>query len=280
MLDKFYEKPYYLITYFSIWAIGIWLANSFLIPSYQESWWLVIAIIVLLGSMRFDAMFAAFLVAIFLSPNPYESALLALQFLPLTFVIGVSSACFIHNASHDQFKPRWLNAIVGESVGLLLRTNYAGWKLVHHFHHRFTDNPVKDPHSPGAMSFWAYTNTMQKRIVDYLDARHMEHHQLHKAIYVLTAIIGALAISGIPLFWILVFKPTLFAAIWMPMLLSGWWIFYVINYYNHPVNEEGKNEPANLDSKWWHKLTNLVGFGVLYHKNHHKSARQFNPKNC
>ncbi len=246
-------------------------------PSYEGSWWLAILVVGLMTTMRYDAQLASFLLAILLSPAPEQSAMLALLFLPLTYAVGVSAAALIHNASHGQFRIRVLNSIVGESAGLLLRTNFLGWKLVHYYHHIHTDDPEKDPHSPGKSSFWPYANSMAKKCVDYLDERHAECHQLPKGIQVLTSIVGTLLFAGIPFFWLLLLGPTLFAAIWLPICISGWWVFIGINYFSHPIAENGKNAAINLNEKWWHKVTNLFGFGVLYHDNHHANAALFNP---
>ncbi|WP_020162230.1 fatty acid desaturase [Cycloclasticus pugetii] len=277
MFHSFFDKPYFMLQYFVVWAALLWVAIFMLLPSYSGDWLMPVLMISLTLTLRLDAMLLAIIPAILLSPTPLETTLYLVCLLPITVSVGIASAALLHNASHSTLKPRWLNTCVGEVISLLVRTNYFGWKMVHYYHHKHTDDSNKDPHCPQGKAFWPYANNMQKSTVEYLDARHLELHHLPKRIYILTMVLGALLLAGIPLFWLLVFGPTLFAAIWMPIFISAWWLYYVINYYTHPYNEEGGNAAVNLNTKVWHKLMNMVSFGTLYHKNHHEDANLFNP---
>lgn len=82
----------------------------------------------------------------------------------------------------------------------------------------------------------------------------------------LAALIPAVALSpepGATLLWL--------------VLLSGWWLYAVINYYTHPPGVDGRNHAVDLCTRPWHRLVNRVGCGVLYHAAHHGNARLFNP---
>ena len=149
--------------------------------------------------------------------------------------------------------------------------------MVHHYHHKYADDPQRDPHCPANRGFWSYANWMQSASMRYLDARHKELHQLPSWYYALAGTLALLGFALVPLSWFLLLGPTWFAAVWMPVLLSGWWLFTVINYYTHPVAENGRNRPVDLCSRPWHHWVNRIGFGVLYHAVHHGNARLFNP---
>lgn len=282
MFRKFRTHPYYLLRYMLGWAITLGLVTVwFWTPlGGASNVWLLVLMIALIISTRFDALLLAVIPAILLTPEPLTTVLWLVLLFPVTWMLGVVGAVFIHNASHGQFRPRWLNSVIGELTSWFLRTNLLGWKLVHYYHHKHADDPKLDPHCPGSMTFWSYANCFPIATMRYLDARHKEIHQLPAWYY---GIAGVAALSGfalMPLSWLMLLGPTLFAAVWMPILCSGWWLFTVINYHTHPVGANGRNEPVNLDSRYWHHLVNRVGFGVLYHAAHHRNARLFssNPK--
>lgn len=279
MFRKFRGQPWYLFRYMLVWALALGALSALLWspPPSAAAGWLLALTIALIISTRFDAMLVALIPAVALSPEPGTTLLWLVLLLPATWSLGVVLAVFIHNASHDQFRPQWLNPVVGELGGWCLRTNLLGWKMVHHYHHKYADDPAMDPHCPAAMAFWPYANWMQSASMRYLDARHKELHGMPGWFY---GIAGGLALIGfalMPLSWYLLLGPTWFAAAWMPVLLSGWWLFTVINYYTHPVGAEGRNHAVDLCARPWHRLVNRVGFGVLYHAAHHGNARLFNP---
>jgi stearoyl-CoA desaturase (delta-9 desaturase) len=92
--------------------------------------------------------------------------------------------------------------------------------------------------------------------------------------------VGVVAFTGFALMllgWYLLLGPTWFAAVWMPVLLSGWWLYAVVNYYTHPPGDDGRNHAVDLCTRPWHRLVNRVGFGILYHGAHHRNAQLFNP---
>lgn len=277
MFAKFTEQPWYLLRYMVGWAVimGGVTVLVWSTPETAAAGWLLALTIALIISTRFDAMLAALVPALALSPDPWATLALLLLLLPVTWSLGVVLAVFIHNASHGQFRPKWLNAVIGELAGWCLRVNLLGWKMVHYYHHRYADDPERDPHPPGTMSFWPYANSMQD--AHYLHARHQELHAMPAWFYIMVGLVAFTGFALMPLTWYLLLGPTWFAAIWMPVLLSGWWLYAVINYYAHPVGADGANHAADLCTRGWQRLINLVGFGVLYHQAHHRNPDLFNP---
>ncbi|MCC6295545.1 MAG: fatty acid desaturase [Pseudomonadales bacterium] len=278
MVRKFRTQPWYLMYYMLGWAVALGaLSVWWWSPPETAAAGLLALMIALVISTRFDAMLAASVPAVMLSPDPAATLFLLALLLPLTWPLGILCAVFIHNASHDQFRPRWLNPVLGELVGWSQRTNLLGWKMVHHYHHKHADDPVMDPHCPGSMAFWPYANWMQRASMRYLDTRHKELHGMPDWFY---GIAGGLALIGfalMPLSWYLLLGPTWFAALWMPTLCSCWWLFTVINYQTHPPGADGRNRAVDLYMRPWQRLVNRIGFGVLYHASHHRNARLFNP---
>lgn len=279
MRRKFRTQPYYLLCYMLGWVIVLGLVTAWFwtAPGSTGAGWLLVLTIALIISTRFDAMLIAVIPALLLTPAPLTTALWLVLLSPVTWALGVVGAVFIHNASHDQFRPRWLNPVIGELTGWFLRTNLLGWKLVHYYHHKHTDDPERDPHCPGTMTFWRYANWMQGASMRYLDARHQEIHQLPAWYYGIAGVAAVIGFALMPLSWFMLLGPTWFAAVWMPILCSGWWLFTVINYHTHPLGADGRNGAADLDSRAWHRIFNRVGFGGLYHAAHHRNARLFNP---
>lgn len=54
--------------------------------------------------------------------------------------------------------------------------------------------------------------------------------------------VGVVAFTGFALMllsWYLLLGPTWFAAVWMPVLLSGWWLYAVANYHTHLLGVDG-----------------------------------------
>ena len=278
MFRKFRDQPWYLFRYMLVWTLVLGALSALLWspPPSTAAGWLLALTIALVISTRFDAMLAALIPALALSPEPGTTLLWLVLLLPVTWSLGVVLAVFIHNASHDQFRPRWLNPVVGELAGWCLRVNLLGWKMVQYYHHRYADDPERDPHPPGTMRFWPYANSMQD--AHYLHARHQELHGMSSWFYLLVGVVAFTGFALMPLSWYLLLGPTWFAAVWMPILLSGWWLYVVINYYTHPPGVDGRNHAVDLCARPWHRLVNRVGFGVLYHAAHHRNARLFNPR--
>jgi fatty acid desaturase len=280
MFSKFYTERHYLLRYLLTWCLilGCLIAVLWNPPADTADAWLLAITVVLIISARFDALLLSVIPALLLTPEPLITALWLVLLLPLTWTVGIWAAVFVHNASHEQFRPHWLNRLLGEMMCWVLRTNLMGWTLVHGYHHRYADDPERDPHSPGGLPFWRYANQMGRVCYLYLDARHRETHGLPARYYLLPGIAGMTSFALMPLSWLMLLGPTLFAAVWVPIVCSGWWLFTVINFQTHPVGADGRNHAVNLDSRLWHKAVNRIGFGTLFHAAHHRNAYAFDPR--
>lgn len=278
MVNSFERRPLYLLAYVAPRALVVALAVAALLQ-WQEigNWWLAALTLALLLCMRFDALLLALVPAALMADDPLAAVALGVVLLPLTWAAGIVSTVFIHNASHGQFRPRWLNPVLGECAAFVLHSNYLGWAMVHYYHHKHTDDPELDPHAPRDLAFWPYANGMLPRVVTYLDARHKELHNLPAWLNLATLVAGLLFLALSPLLWLLMLGPTWFFALWLPVVITGQWLITVINYQNHAADQPGPNHPIDLDRKLWHRLVNRIGFGVLYHEVHHRDATRFDP---
>jgi len=100
--------------------------------------------------------------------------------LPLLVAHGYVLAftfCAFHEAAHrTAFRSRWLNALMGTVAGLLTIWPYRNYRVYHWEHHRFTQDPARDPElyfaKPASLGAWLFVLTgipnLHRRLVDLL----------------------------------------------------------------------------------------------------------------
>lgn len=198
----------------------------------------------------------------------------------LSVLVGIESAVFIHNASHGTFKPQALGFIVGEICGLHQLYGFLGWKIPHMIHHRFTDDPEKDPHAPRKETFLQYFFRMRgqirKRIYEYFfeqfgdtpKTRRNVKIQKTIRIFVVTLHLG---------FWFFLLGPKLLFLFYIPSYMTTAFFFGHLNYCTHSFKREGDIEILNLNEGILYRFLNWLTFGTYFHKNHHERADLFNP---
>jgi len=85
--------------------------------------------------------------------------------------------CAFHEAAHrTAFRTRWLNAALGTLAGLLVIWPYRNYRVYHWEHHRFTQDPARDPElyfpKPASLFVWLFVLTgipnLHRRLVDLL----------------------------------------------------------------------------------------------------------------
>ncbi len=98
--------------------------------------------------------------------------------VPLTVAHGYVLAftfCAFHEAAHrTAFRTRWLNVALGTVAGLLVVWPYRNYRVYHWEHHRFTQDPARDPElyfpKPASALAWLLVLTgipnLQRRVVD------------------------------------------------------------------------------------------------------------------
>ncbi len=198
-------------------------------------------------------------------------------FVPALYVM-ICAHAFAHNASHGNF-PKAINRLMGELCGVLVLSKFASWEIPHRRHHRYSDDPVRDPH-PAHRHFWRYAydtlvNVEKQLQQEYFDVHgdtpeNRRYEKMRSTWSFLTAV-------ALGVMWFTLFGPGLFAFIYVPtFILSGLFVIH-FNWSGHNAHtKDGKIEPTNLDTGWFW-IGNRIFFGIYYHGNHHKVARAFNP---
>src|SRR5690606_28084034 len=144
-----------------------------------------------------------------------------------------------------------------------------------------SDDPLKDPHPPGTMSFREYFRQMGK----------MTGRVVHSAFFELwgdnartprlwrAMIWSSMAARYLrAMFLLVLLAPTVFV---LGMIVSkivnyAWYINF--NYFTHQPNANGDMEVLNLNHNLYYKLVNATMAGIYYHKNHHRKASLFDPR--
>jgi len=198
--------------------------------------------------------------------------------LPVATYVLIMAHVFIHNASHGNF-PRAINRIVGELCGVVVLTKFASWEIVHRRHHRYSDDPERDPH-PAERGFWRYAlatlvnveRQLQQQYYDlYGDTPQNRRYERWRSR--LSFVSGSILIWG----WYTFLGAPLFWALYAPAFVLAALFVIFFNWAGHNAHTvDGKIEPVNLDDGiFW--LLNRMFFGIFYHANHHKMAMLFNP---
>ena len=287
---KHYKKdPYFFIKYnlASILILGIgslllyryWSA----LPQLPNSWLLFLCALPLALPALWIITTSGIVIALVSMLNGYFApSLQEWLLLPLLgTIVGLQSAWLMHNAAHESIKPAWLNRVVGELTGLQQLAGYPVWAVFHIVHHQNSDDPLKDPHPPGTLSFREYFRQMGK----------MTGRVVHSAFFELWGdnartqrlwrmmIWSSMAARYLrAVFLLVLLGPTVFV---LGMIVSkivnyAWYIHF--NYFTHQPNANGDMEVLNLNHNLYYKLMNATMAGIYYHKNHHRKASLFDPR--
>lgn len=207
-----------------------------------------------------------------------EISWLTLAFLPVAVYVMIMAHVFIHNASHGNF-PKAINRVVGEICGVLVLTKFASWEIVHRRHHRYSDDPERDPH-PAERGYWRFAlNTLinvelqlrQQYYDVHGDTPETRRYERWRAR--LSFISGAL----VALFFFALLGPGGFFLLYLPAFVGAALFVIHFNWSGHNAHREGYEiAPADLDYGWFW-LGNRMFFGIYFHGTHHKLAMLFNP---
>jgi fatty acid desaturase len=250
--NRFEKDPYYFFRYYLISAIIFVILDALLYLFHFNP------------SVEFQ-----------LSPYVFVYPLIAFYGAGLSLI-------FIHNASHRTFPSSWINTICGELAGLHQLYGVVGWKTAHMLHHAYPDDPERDPHPPGHMSFSQYFFGMRKNFGPVLDRYFVQCWGESKKYLLFWRANNYLGLFGIflrLLFWYLLLGPTLFFLLYVPSYFFFHLIGVVLNYYTHipSPKADGTFEILNLNNTFFYKFMNFLFFGLFFHKNHHLKPGLFNP---
>src|SRR5262245_11930404 len=150
MLQKFRTDPRYLLRYYATTIallVPICAALAFLrAPARSEYLWYLPAILLVVVP-RFLVIVAALVYAAAVSLTVMRATFEPWQLLlvPLSLVLALLATSYIHNAAHDNIRPRWLRRPIGELCALFHLVGFPDWTIVHFIHHRHADDPEWDP---------------------------------------------------------------------------------------------------------------------------------------
>lgn len=199
--------------------------------------------------------------------------------LPATFYVHVLMNVTVHNCCHGNL-PRSINRLVGEVFGVLVLTRYASWEIIHQRHHRYSDDPERDPHHV-LPNFWVFlARTMLINVESQL--QQIQYDQFgdtpgHRRYEKLRAVVSFGTMVVLLAAYFMFLGPDLFLRIFVPTQALGWLVVAHFNWATHNAHDpNGDYHPVNLDhGLYW--IGNRIWFGLYMHGNHHKRANVFNP---
>lgn len=284
---RFRKDPYFFLRYYSINLIvlaGAAISGGLMLGhisslNYVILWLAGLILFVLPSySLIFLSGLYYFVLCLLVQQDVFTLTNAAL--IPAGLVAGTVSAAVMHNAAHENFRSRWLNRLWGELCGLFQLSGFAGWTVSHFMHHAAPDNPDKDAHAPGDMTFSQYVNAMghmMKRSITegYFKAFGVGKHST--ATWGLVTCLLPLVRYVRILFILTLFGPAAFVFLYVPFKIANTMIYGDFNYRTHRPHPDGGFEVLNLNHNVWFKMLNAISIGSYYHKNHHRNPKVFNP---
>jgi fatty-acid desaturase len=222
---------------------------------------------------------------VFYQSNPLHLPYAHWQWLliPVGCYLGGLSAVFIHNATHGSFRPRWLNRVIGEITGHHQLYGFLGWRTSHIIHHRYPDDPDRDPHPSLHLCYSEFSKRMRTSLSRVLTKNYFDvwpNDRKHRRIWKLKNFCGFGGMLMRLAFWYLLLGPSLFVFLYLPSYAFNYFFFTHFNYFTHRPSptKNGTFEVHNLDHGPYYTIMNLTHFGIYFHKNHHVKPFLFNPR--
>src|SRR5688572_20838453 len=208
-----------------------------------------------------------------------QISLVPFVFLPATYYVSIHFAVLMHNAAHTNFRPRWLNRLIGEICGFLQGMGFLGWKVAHGIHHQCPDDSFWDVHPPLKEPFWKFLGQMKVMIIKGLGRNYRWAFGDVSATrrrwgMTVVSIAAANYLRFLTLFMIL--GPADFIAFFLPFLLFHLLFYAHFNYFTHRPLGEGQYEILNVDHGLY-KLHNRLFLSPFFHKTHHLKPFLVNP---
>ena len=206
---------------------------------------------------------------------PWDYAYLLIAVL----LCGLPSS-LMHNCAHDNLGPKWLNRLIGETIGAFMLYGFTPFKLGHFYHHRFPDNPEYDVHPPRGYGFLRFVLSPTEQTITVLENLYFEnfgYSNIARQNAKLQKVMFGISIVVKLGFWFCLFGPKLFLMLYLPTYVLNIFVFAHINYATHVETDSGGSEVIDLDHNVYYKFVNLVSFGGYYHKNHHLNPGMINP---
>ncbi len=286
--SRFRQDRYYLLKYYlaniALLGGGIVLNETLfgrLGDLNHPAFWLIGLVLFVLPSFSLIFLSGLFYLLLMWIVQPEALTLASVALVPVGILAGTISAALMHNAAHGNFRRAWENRGWGELCGLFQLTGFAGWCISHFIHHAAPDNPEKDAHAPGDMTFRKYMNAMGRLMKANLTSKYFEifgDNPHSRATWSLVGWLLPLVRYSRIAFILSLLGPTAFVMLYVPFKIANTMIYGDFNYRTHRPTADGGYEILNLNHNVWYKLLNAISFGSYFHKNHHRTPNVFNPR--
>jgi fatty acid desaturase len=286
MLQKFRSDPRYLLRYYGT-AISVLLPTCALMvllrsPARSGYFWYLPAIVMTVVP-RFPVIAASCAYAVTISVTVQRASFSPwhLLLVPMSLVLALVATSYIHNAAHDNIRPRWLRRPIGELCALFHLVGFPDWTIVHFIHHRHADDPEMDPHPPAGLSYWRFLNGVKDSIFGALSRRYFDQFGADP--------VAARAWRQLPLyafvtqlckthFWFLLLGGQSFAFLFLTSIVAKNLHYAFFNYATHVASLDDPSRViiVNLDDGIF-RVINALSHNLYLHKNHHAEPALFDP---
>jgi stearoyl-CoA desaturase (delta-9 desaturase) len=246
--------------------------------------------------LRFTVLNLATTVAACVLPFYFHSVSSIVAFLIFYTITGLGLTLGYHRLfAHRAFEvPLWLEHVIAICGYLAIQRGPIFWVSMHRLHHRFSDVPGRDPHTPNEGLFHVHFGWMQRRRRDVWDKEvymkltpDLNHDRLYLFLdeekrdyftyivvmitsYLLGGVIGGLLKPGLGFDW----RNALCFFVWVGLLnrVAVLHAFGLINSVCHRLGTR-PFKTAGQDGSVNNVLVALIIFGEGWHNNHHAHPR-------
>jgi fatty acid desaturase len=287
MIQNFRTDPAYLNKYYakvSVVLAVVCASILWLRPGAGGSYLLYLPALLLTLVPRFPVIVAGYLYAVgtslTLERGTFHIGYLAL--IPLGLYLALIATSYIHNAAHNNIRPRWLRRAIGEACGVFHLVGFPDWTIVHFVHHRHADDSELDPHPPAGLSYWRFLNGVKDSIFRVLTKNYFSNfeHEPRAAHYWRSLPLFAMSAQLLKIhFWFLLFGAQVFTFLFLTSIVAKNLHYAFFNYATHipSPDDPSQMQIVNLNRSAFFRVVNLLSHGLYFHMNHHDNPNLFNP---
>jgi fatty acid desaturase len=279
--DPFFFGKYYIknIVLYGLASVAILISKDFF--AHYSVFWLLCLAPLFMTQFRFIIAGSVLLMGVAFTQYPELLSWPTIPIVALAICIGHLTTVLMHNGAHFNFKPRWLNRVMGELAALQqLSAGLIVFRYMHLMHHAYPDNPEKDPHPPKGYTFWQFLDNARLLVARRLESNYLEiwgDTKEARANWRKQAILLLTARFCKTLFIFSLLEPRWFVVAFLPSYIANVLLYAGFNYYTHAEQPDGSTELKDLKGTLYFDLCNRFLFGIMYHKTHHLYPRLFNP---
>jgi fatty acid desaturase len=283
MYRTFLRDPQYLLKFhlksLFVLAAAVTALLCFTDQNYEDIL-LSLPALVLLSSTNFRVVLLGFLLNTGLTVLRDDFQWWMVSLIPLATIWGLFATSLLHNASHDNIKPRWLNRAIGEILGVAQLVGFPDWTIIHVVHHSFPDDPIKDPHPPLEKNYWGFMLGMRESILKVFVTEYFRLWGQSEKSMTMIRRFGLVSrieqFCKVMLFWLILSHPV-FSYFFVPSIVFKMLHYAWFNYITHRTKPGIDHRVENLNFGLY-KLVNFITFGFYFHGNHHINPKIFDPR--